>query len=197
MLSGSTETVNADQRQLDTQQVEVLYRLAQRMARRFGKPAHHDPAGYEEAALLAVARAVNTWDPARGATLAGYAAYLVEKALLREYAHQKLPAGISLCSLDVPVGDGDARLEELLPSDDPTPEEVTLADLGGADLFTQVHAALSHLSDRQQELLLLMFWHELPLPVAAKRLRMPMPIAKRHLEYAFGYLGRALAGGAE
>jgi len=189
----SPDNVNRPTGPLVTDERELI-RLALRMARRFGKPAHHDAAGYEEAALVAVIRAMENWDPARGASLAGYTGYLVEKALLREYRRQKPPAGISVCSLDLPVGDGDARLEELLASDEPNPADTVTATDEEQALFNAVHAALADLPERHRELLLGLFWLELPLPQAARRINMPLPVARRIERLSLSSIERSLVG---
>ena len=179
------------------QMAKDLIRLGMRMNRRFQKPSSHDEAAYEEAVIEAVLRAMRTHDPARGASLEGYCAYLVSNALLRTYGTQKLPAGISVCSLSTPLSEDGGTLEDLLPGDAPSGDDALLAAAATdseMQFFDAVHAAMSELPGRWRDLITARFWQGLELPAAAREIRMPLQTAKQIERQALALVERSLVG---
>lgn len=181
--------------------VEQVILTARKRATFFHRrqPSRHDLAGYLEAAEDAVLTATRNCRSTDTQGFTRYALTCVKFALLTEHKRQA-ERYTRECSLSAPLSDDGGTLEDLLRGDAPSGDEVLLTSAATAEeqeLFDAVHQALDALPERHKELLLGLFWLELPLPQAAKRIDMPLPVARRVERLSLAHLERVLAGRAE
>lgn len=106
---------------------------------------------------LELCNAAQSYDPTRGYTFATYfyqCGLNAARILIRDSRTHKRRASITAVSLDMPVDVDGRTLADMIPADEPTPEDVACA----ASDVAMLRRSIAALPERRQKILHLHYW---------------------------------------
>lgn len=145
------------------QLVEANIRLAQKLAWEYARKWHLLPKlridmdDLLSIMYLELCNAAQSYDPTRGYTFATYfyqCALNAARILTRDSHTHKRRASITAVSLDMPVDVNGRTLADMIPADEPTPEDIACA----ASDVAMLRRSIAALPERSQKILYMHYW---------------------------------------
>lgn len=143
--------------------VEVNIKLAQKLAWEYARKwgllpkLRIDMDDLLSIMYLELCNAAQSYDPTRGYTFATYfyqCGLNAARILIRDSRTHKRRASITAVSLDMPVDVDGRTLADMIPADEPTPEDVACA----ASDVAMLRRSIAALPERRQKILHLHYW---------------------------------------
>lgn len=143
--------------------VEANIRLAQKLAWEYARKWHLLPKlridmdDLLSIMYLELCNAAQSYDPTRGYTFATYfyqCALNAARILTRDSHTHKRRASITAVSLDMPVDVNGRTLADMIPADEPTPEDIACA----ASDVAMLRRSIAALPERSQKILYMHYW---------------------------------------